>query len=214
MLINLSALAGKTVLAFSAHCDDVPIGCAGLLCRIGQDTGRRALLRTVTFCGGDDPTRRVEERQAMKVLGCEDPEVHSFPDTQLPENSLPIKTKMLAVRDAIGEDEIGLVLCPRLEDRHQDHRTVAENVWRVFRQTLIIEYEIAKYEADLGSPNLYVRLGEEEAEWKVDMLLTAYPSRNRHHWWSAETFFSLMRLRGIECNSNFAEGLYCRKLLV
>ncbi|WP_300328203.1 PIG-L family deacetylase [Accumulibacter sp.] len=214
MLINLASLEGKTVLAFSAHCDDVAIGCAGLLRRIMRDTKAKACLRAVTFCGGDDSTRGAEERHAMTALGCQEQTILSFPDTQLPENSLLIKKEMLDIRDRIGEREIGLILCPRLEDRHQDHRAVAENIWRVFRLALIVEYEIAKYEADLGSPNVYVRLGGEDAAWKVELLLSAYPSRKRHHWWSAETFYALMRLRGVECNSPFAEGMYCRKLAV
>jgi LmbE family N-acetylglucosaminyl deacetylase len=207
-------LRGKTVLIFSAHCDDAAIGCGGTLQRIGTETDGECTRIGVVLSGGSDSVRAAEERDAMSRLGVEPRYLYDFPDTRLPDHWFEVKQAMLGLRDEIGASNIGLILCPRLEDRHQDHRVVAENVWRVFRQHFIIEYEIVKYEADLGHPNFYVNLDGGVAERKVDLLLNAYRSRRCHHWWSAETFFSLMRLRGIESNCTYAEGLYVRKLVV
>lgn len=209
-----AGLRGKTVLVFAAHCDDTPLGCGGTLQRIAADTGNKCTRIGVVFSGGDDPVRTAEEHCAMNRLGIELRHVLTLPDTRLPDSWFDIKEEMLTLREDIGSEHIGLILCPRLEDRHQDHRAVAENVWRVFRKHPIFEYEIAKYESDLGHPNVYVELDGGEAERKVDLLLDCYPSRSIHHWWCAETFFALMRLRGIESNCTYAEGLYVRKLVL
>lgn len=182
--------------------------------RIAAETGGTGERIAMVFSGGDDSLRAEEERVAMGRLGVQLRQLYAFTDSRLPDCWFDIKREMLSLRKEIGEQRIGLILCPRLEDRHQDHRVVAENVWRVFRQHLIMEYEIAKYEADLGHPNMYVNLDNGEAESKVDLLLESYPSRRCHHWWSAETFYSLMRLRGIESNCTFAEGLYARKMTI
>jgi LmbE family N-acetylglucosaminyl deacetylase len=207
-----SGLRGKAVLIFSAHCDDAPIGCGGTLQRIATETGGNCERIAMVFSGGNDSLRAAEERVAMAWLGVQLRQLYDFTDSRLPDYWFDIKQEMLSLRDEIGEQRIGLILCPRLEDRHQDHRVIAENVWRVFRHHLIMEYEIAKYEADLGHPNIYVNLDNGEAQAKVELLLDTYPSRRCHHWWSAEAFYSLMRLRGIESNCTFAEGLYARKM--
>ena len=209
-----ASLRGKTVIVFSAHCDDAAIGCGGTVQRIAKEAGDGCTRIGIVFSGGDNPSRADEEREAMAGLGVEMKQIYNFPDTKLPDHWFAIKQCMLTLREEIGSESIGLVLCPRLEDRHQDHRVIAENVWRIFRQHLILEYEIAKYEADLGQPNIYVSLDGGEAERKVKVLLESSPSRHCHHWWSADTFYSLMHLRGIESNCTYAEGLYGRKLVV
>ena len=108
-----------------------------------------------------------------------------------------------------------LVIAPRLEDRHQDHRTVAELVWQAFRDHLVLEYEIVKFEGDLGHPNLYVPLTESAAERKIEHILAAYPSQAGRGWFSEGTFRSILRLRGVECNapSGYAEAFSARKLV-
>ena len=119
-------------------------------------------------------------------------------------------------------DELGrrvrpdLVIAPRLEDRHQDHRVVAELAWQTFRGPLIAEYEVPKYEGDLGNPNVFVPLAAATLERKVDHLMTAFPSQLGHSWFTAETFRGLARLRGIEAaaETGYAEGFTCRKVVL
>jgi LmbE family N-acetylglucosaminyl deacetylase len=109
-----------------------------------------------------------------------------------------------------------LVLTHRTRDLHQDHRTIAELTWNTFRNHLIAEYEIPKYEGDLGQPNLFVPLTRATAERKTSLLLRHFRSQASRRWFRAETFESLMRLRGIECNApdGFAEAFQVRKLVI
>lgn len=203
----------QTVLVLSAHCDDAELGCGGLLKRLVQD-GEYHEIRHVVFSGGNNPIREEEERNASLAFGIRHATFHSYPDSLLPNYWHEIKKDLLMLRDEIGIGHIGIVLCPRLDDRHQDHRVVTENVWRVFRDHLILEYEIHSYEGDLGQPNIYVELTEAQANEKADLLVKCYPSRACHRWWNRENFLALMRLRGVEANVAYAEGLIARKMLV
>jgi LmbE family N-acetylglucosaminyl deacetylase len=99
------------------------------------------------------------------------------------------------------------------DDRHQDHRVVSDLTWNTFRNHLILEYEIPKYDGDLGQPNVFVPLEAETARRKAKTLCEVFKSQGSRHWFSEDTFLSLMRLRGIECASQFAEGFHCRKLV-
>ena len=200
----------QVVLVLSAHCDDAPLGCGGLLRKLAALSNTPQLVGVV-FTGGPDRLR--EEQAAAGLFGLHYRETRNYYDTLLPNHWADVKDDLQSVRESIGAKNIGLVLCPRLEDRHQDHRIVAENVWRIFRDHLILEYEIHKYEADLASPNFYVRLSEEEAQAKVDSLFEAYQSRRIHHWWTRDVLLSLMRVRGVECNAPFAEGFIARKMV-
>lgn len=206
---------GQEVIVLSAHCDDAEIGCGGLLRRLRTAVEGRNTIRGVIFTGGNDPIRRPEAEAAAKEFGIDHLELFSYPDSLLPDHFGAIKRDLLTLRDNIGVERVGMVLCPHLDDRHQDHRCVAENAWRVFRDHLVLEYEIPKYEGDLGRPNLYVALTEAEADAKVKSLLRCYPSqRQSHRWFTRETFMSLMRLRGVESNREFSEALTVRKMVV
>ncbi len=166
------------------------------------------------FTGGNDENRAEEEKNASKDFGLEVEKIYSYTDSRLPDAWYDIKKILLNIRDAIGSDTIGMIICPSLNDRHQDHRTIAENVWRVFRNHLILEYEIPKYEGDLAQPNFYVKLTESQAVNKAEFIIKNYQSRSCHHWWSVETFLSLMRIRGIEANTEFAEAFFARKIIL
>lgn len=203
----------QVILVLSAHCDDAAIGCGGFLRRIKLENPQ-CKIRQIVFSGGDDPTRNEEEKAASVAFGIHDTTIHSYPDSLFPNHWHEIKKDLLETRDEIGKEQIGIVLCPRLDDRHQDHKIVAENVWRVFRDHLILEFEIHKYEGDLGQPNLYIGLTDVQASEKADLLLKCYPSRSIHYWWSRENFLGLMRIRGSEVNQPYAEGFIVRKILV
>jgi LmbE family N-acetylglucosaminyl deacetylase len=205
---------GQVVLVLSAHCDDAEIGCGGLLRRLDRELGKKCEKIQVAFSGGDDPNRKQEQLVASRAFGMDRIVVHAYPDSLLPDHWQEIKADLLKLREEVGEDRIGMILCPRLDDRHQDHRVVAENVWRVFRNHLVLEYEIVKYEGDLSTPNVYAGLSESQAREKVNLILNSFPSQAWHHWWNPETFLALMRLRGVECRTEFAEGFVARKLLL
>ena len=109
-----------------------------------------------------------------------------------------------------------LIFTHRREDMHQDHRVVAELTWCTFRDHLIFEYEIPKYEGDLGTPNIFVPLSESTCRQKVDTISSCFESQQDKPWFTDDTFWSLLRIRGLESNSSskFAEAFYCRKLTI
>jgi LmbE family N-acetylglucosaminyl deacetylase len=109
-----------------------------------------------------------------------------------------------------------LIFTPRLEDRHQDHRLTSEVTWQTFRDHAIFEYEIPKYEGDLVTPNFYVPLDRRIAQRKAREIVRLYGSQHDKHWFTEETFTSLLRLRGIECRAagGYAEAFHCRKLVL
>ena len=109
-----------------------------------------------------------------------------------------------------------LIFTHNHKDAHQDHRLLAELTWNTFRDHLILEYEIPKYDGDFGRPCVFVPLDSDVCRKKVDYLMELFPSQHTKHWFQADTFFSLMRLRGMECNapSGYAEAFYCHKLVL
>jgi LmbE family N-acetylglucosaminyl deacetylase len=200
------------ILALGAHADDIEIGAAGLLLELAA--GRSDLEIGWIVLSGDDAraaearasaTRLVDGRAKLTV------ETYAFRERFFPH--LPELKEQF---DDLGRRfDPDLVLAPRLEDRHQDHRTVAEYAWQTFRDHLILEYEIAKYEGDLGQPNLYVPLAAATVDRKVEHVLAAYPSQANHRWFDEATFRATLRLRGIESNapSGYAEAFTARKLV-
>ena len=102
------------------------------------------------------------------------------------------------------------------KDAHQDHRLLSELTWQTFRNHLILEYEISKYDGDLGQPNLFVPLDKDDCQQKINCLMDDFESQKGKHWFEPETFFALMRLRGIECcsPSGYAEAFYCHKVVL
>lgn len=202
------------MLCLGAHSDDVEIGCAGTLLRLAERP--EALhVRWVVFSGDrerarearESAARLVEEGDSLKV------DVHDFRDGFFPEHWAEIKETF---EDLKQEREPDLVFTHRLEDRHQDHRTIADLTWNTFRNHLILEYEIPKYEGDLGEPNAYVPLSAETARRKADHLSKAFPSQRGKSWFEEETFVGLARLRGVECGAEekHAEAFRARKAIL
>jgi LmbE family N-acetylglucosaminyl deacetylase len=109
-----------------------------------------------------------------------------------------------------------LIFTHNRRDSHQDHRLIAELTWNTFRDHFILEYEIPKYDGDMGQPSVFVPLDTEIYQKKVANLMEAFATQRSKHWFQPETFLGLMRLRGMECNapSGYAEAFYCRKLVI
>lgn len=199
------------LLAIGAHADDIEIGCGGTLLRLlAEHSG--AELRYVVF--SSTPEREAEARGAAAELGASAVEIHRFADGYLPyAEPAKVKDTMAALRRDCDPD---IVFTHRREDRHQDHAHIAELTWNSFRDHVVLEYEIPKYEGDLGQPNVYVTLPEAVARKKIDVALRHYATQAGKNWFRAETFEAVMRLRAIECNSptGWAEGFYGRKLVL
>jgi LmbE family N-acetylglucosaminyl deacetylase len=202
------------VLCLGAHADDIEIGCAGTLLRWLAEHERVAVTWVVFSATGE---RAVEARRSAKALMRRASELDivlgDFPDARMPSEFDRAKDFVSAVARRVKPD---VVLTHRLEDRHQDHRLVAELTWQTWRDQLILEYEIPKYEGDLGQPNVYVPLPPALAARKLKHLMTHFGSQRAKDWFRPATFQGLMALRGIECRagSGQAEAFHLRKAVI
>lgn len=202
-----------TVLCLGAHADDIEIGCGGTVLRLAAETPGLAV-RWVVFSG--DRERQAEARLSASSFldGIADTEVRTldFRESFFPANLAAIKEEFEALKDLRPD----LILTHHKLDHHQDHRVVAELTWNTFRDHLILEYEIPKYDGDLGNPNLFVPLPSRLGQRKVEALMHHFPSQRQRQWFSPDTFLGLMRLRGIQCNAaeGLAEAFHCPKAVL
>jgi LmbE family N-acetylglucosaminyl deacetylase len=199
------------LLCIGAHSDDIEIGCGGTVLTLVSSRPGIDVRWVVVSAAAERATEA--RRSAEKMLegaGRVEVVVGGFRERYLPY--LPEVKEFFD--DLGGGPSPDLVLAPRVDDLHQDHRTVAELTLNTFRDHLVLHYEIPKYDADLAIPNVYVPLTEDVARRKVEHLMAAFPSQAGRHWYDQETFRGLMRLRGVECRApdGYAEGLYGRKL--
>ncbi|MFO7324643.1 MAG: PIG-L deacetylase family protein [Pseudomonadota bacterium] len=204
----------RDVLCLGAHCDDVEIGCGGTLAALTR-ANPHCRVRIVTFSG--NATRRAESRTALQRLvptgSATQVEIHDFRDGFFPAQWSDIKGVFEAMKGGYRPD---VVLTHHADDRHQDHRVVCELAWNTFRDSMMLEYEIPKWDGDLGRPQVYVPLQKSAVDLKLRTLDECFPSQRERAWFSADVFTGLMRLRGMECNApdGFAEAFHVRKLVL
>lgn len=202
------------LLCIGAHSDDIEIGCGGTLLE-WLSIHTQTDVTWVVLCASG--FRAIEARNSAKALlrraKQTNLKLYGFRDGYLPTQFAEVKTQFNALKSKVQPD---VIFTHRLDDRHQDHRLVAEFTWQTFRDHVIFEYEIPKYEGDLGQPNLFVPLAESTGRQKVEHIMRHFDSQSSKDWFCPETFFGLMRLRGIECRavSGFAEALHARKLSI
>ncbi len=212
------ALAGgsgpRRVLCIGAHCDDIEIGCAGALLQLQK--GRTDLTIDWVVLTGD-AARQAETRAAMQLLvepRCRgELDFGGFPDSRLPAVYGPLKDYFGALAARFRPD---ILFCHERGDAHQDHRMVNEMAWGAFRNHLILEYEIVKWDGGLTTPNFYVPLDPEVIDRKIDALMQTYGTQRSKDWFTPDTFRAMSRLRGIECRapSGHAEGFTTRKMVL
>ena len=213
-MIACSLNGVRRVLCLGAHSDDIEIGCGGTILRLLDRSDRIEFYWMVLSA---NPERaREAQRSARAFLGRARRKtvvVKSFRDGFLPYLGPPVKECFEELKRAFAPD---VIFTHCRHDLHQDHRLVCELTWNTFRNHLILEYEIPKYDADLGSPNVFMPLSDAIARKKVKMLMRVFGSQRDKHWFSEDLFQGLMRLRAIEAASpaRFAEAFYCRKLLL
>jgi LmbE family N-acetylglucosaminyl deacetylase len=204
----------RRVLCLGAHPDDIEIGCGGTIRRLTAEVPGLEVRWIVMSADGEraDEARAGAERFLAGVER-KTITVAAFRDAWFPAQFAELKGFF---RELALEAPPDLVFTHRCEDVHQDHRTVAELTWQTFRDQPILEYEIPKYEGDLGHPNVFAPLSRELCAWKIDGLLASFPSQRERAWFTPETFWATLRLRGVESQSptGFAEGLYGRKLVI
>jgi LmbE family N-acetylglucosaminyl deacetylase len=213
--LKLSTRGALQVLCLGSHSDDVEIGCGGTILRLSEEYPC-CKFQWVVLSATEE--REVEARCAAELFAGSarlsgPPIVKHFPDGFLPFVGAEVKAVFEELKGIVSPD---LIFCPSRTDAHQDHRLIGELTWNTFRNHLILEYEIPKYDGDMGQPSVFVPLSAVQYRQKVDCLMEAFPSQHAKPWFEPQTFLSLMRLRGMECNapSGYAEAFYCRKLVL
>jgi LmbE family N-acetylglucosaminyl deacetylase len=211
--LELGAFAhGGVVLCIGAHCDDIEIGCGGTLLRL-LDANPALEVHYLVLCS--DALRKREALDAARRLLGDAAEkrvrVHAFRDGFLPWSGGEVKECFEALKRSVSPD---LILTHTRGDLHQDHRLASELTWNTFRDHCILEYEIPKYDGDLGAPNFFVPLSEAQVARKLEIVVGAFASQRARRWFDAETFRALLRLRGVECNAAHAEAFHARKLVL
>ncbi len=215
-MTNLNQFFGNNrplkILALGAHCDDIEIGCGGALLHLLSNYNVEEV-HWVVF--SSNPVRELEARKSAEHFLSKATKkkivIKSFRNGYFPFVGAEIKDFFEVIKKDISPD---LIFTHYRDDRHQDHRCISDLCWNTFRDNLIFEYEIPKYDGDIGNPNLFIPLTIENKNKKIESLLTYFPSQNNKQWFTENTFESIMRIRGIESNaqSGFAEAFYARKI--
>jgi LmbE family N-acetylglucosaminyl deacetylase len=210
---NFPRDASLKVLCLGAHCDDIEIGCGGTL-RILCQQYANIDVNWIVFSARDEQRKQEATRSAelfLKDVRTKTVVMKDFEDTLFPYSGRDIKDFFRQCSTSFQPD---LIFTHYRHDLHQDHRLLCELTWNAFRNHLILEYEIPKFDGDLGTPNFFVPLGEDVVQEKIAHLCANFPTQLSKPWFSPDTFRGLMRLRGMECNaeSGFAEAFYCRKI--
>lgn len=202
------------ILCLGAHSDDIEIGCGGTILRL---TGTYRDIHVVWVVLGATQQRADEARRSADLFLGQATEktvvVKGFRDGFFPYIGAEVKEYFEQLKRELSPD---IIFTHYRHDRHQDHRLVSDLTWNTFRHHFILEYEIPKYDGDLGNPNFYVRLDEETCVTKVKYLIATFQTQANKHWFSEDTFFALSRLRGIESHmpTQYAEAFYCRKATI
>jgi LmbE family N-acetylglucosaminyl deacetylase len=201
-----------SVLCLGAHSDDIEIGAGAFLLSMMA----RGVRLDVHWCvlsglGTREQEARNSASDFLSGAASQNVEVMSFRDTTFPEQSEAIKAYLANLKSRVKPD---LIVTHRRDDAHQDHRTICGLTWTTFRDHLILEYEVPKWDGDLGQPNVYVPVGARELERKIALLETHFATQRSKDWFDPEVFRGLARLRGMECRApeGYAEAFFARKV--
>jgi LmbE family N-acetylglucosaminyl deacetylase len=213
LTLQLPPAAGGrlSVLAVGAHPDDIEIGAGGTLLTLASAyPGLQVRYVVLTGTAARQAEARTAARAFLPAADLE-PVLHGLPEGRLPAVWGEVKEILEQVAEAFSPQ---LIIAPWRDDAHQDHRTIGEIVPTVFRDGLVLSYEIPKWDGDLGRPSTYFPLTAAVARHKLELLHACYPSQRGRDWWDDEVFLGLARLRGAECRSRYAEAFYCAKSVI
>jgi len=204
----------RRILCLGAHSDDIEIGVGGTLLKLAEQISDLEICWVVFSAPGqraDEASRSANE--FLSSVRRRQVKIGSFRESYFPSEWPAIKDWFEKIRTEFDPE---LVFTHYRDDRHQDHRVLSDLAWNTFRNHLILEYEILKYDGDLGCPNLFVPLPEEACARKIELLLKHFKTQLSKHWFTGDTFEAMHRIRGIECASpsGRAEAFYCRKMVL
>jgi LmbE family N-acetylglucosaminyl deacetylase len=212
--LNLDTSQGLRILAIGAHSDDIEIGCGGTILTLLRDyPGSTVHWVVFSAVGEREQEARRSAEAFLESAAVKDVRTFGFRDGFFPFEGAAVKQCFETLKAEIAPD---LVLTHRLEDRHQDHRLLADLTWNTFRDHMILEYEIPKYEGDLGHSNLFVPIAPELSHRKVSLLMSMFGTQRSKRWFAEDLFAGLMRLRAVEAGlaEGHAEAFHARKLML
>ncbi len=202
------------LLCLGAHSDDIEIGCGGTILAL-LERYESVSVRWVVFSSNEVRAREARQSAAAFLARAQERQVtvKSYRDGFFPFQGAQIKDDFEELKREFSPD---LILTHYRDDRHQDHRLISDLTWNTFRNHLILEYEIPKYDGDLGQPNFFAPLEESICSRKIRNIIESFQSQGQKQWFDEQTFLALLRLRGMEANSptRFAEAFYCRKAIL
>lgn len=204
--------AGIKLLCLGAHCDDIEIGCGGTLLKLIEQHNI-SFIKWVVFTSIEERAIEAKKSASLFLQHAKEKDIviHGYKDGFLPYLGYEIKSRFEEIKKEFVPD---VIFTHYRNDRHQDHRLISDLTWNTYRNHLLLEYEIPKYDGDLGIPNFFVPLPSAIVENKINIMLESFPSQASKHWFDKETFLSLMRIRGMESASatSYAEAFHARKI--
>jgi len=202
----------SSIAVVGAHCDDIAIGAGATLLMLARQV-RGLEVHALVMSGGG--TARADEEAAALEAFCPGAKVrltvHDHADGRLPASWDVVKDRLSQFRQTCDPQ---VVFAPQRDDVHQDHRLMAKLMPTEFRDHLVLGFEILKWESDLPNPSHYHPIPDDLADLKVELLHRHYPSQSAHHWFDRESFLSLMRIRGVQCRSRYAEAFIVEKATI
>jgi LmbE family N-acetylglucosaminyl deacetylase len=210
--LHRSASPSK-ILCLGAHSDDIEIGCGGTILRfLREEQGTEVRWIVFSARGSRAGEARKSARLFLGDAKRKRVSIENFKDGFFPYIGYGIKTYFEKIKKAYSPD---IIFTHFRHDLHQDHRLISELTWNTFRDHFILEYEVVKYDGDLGTPNFFVHLGKDIAAKKIEYLNRCFKTQGQRKWFTDDSFFAILRLRGIESNApeTYAEGFHCRKAI-
>ena len=202
------------ILCLGAHCDDIEIGCGGTILKLLQQY-KRTSVHWVVFSSDEQRGEEAHESANTFLRQAESKNIviKTFTTSFFPYVGTDIKLYFERLKQEVSPD---VIFTHYRNDLHQDHRVISELTWNSFRDHLILEYEIPKYDGDFGSPNSFVHLDESIVQKKIGFIMESFHSQKGKHWFDKEMFSAVLRVRGMESCSpaKYAEGFYCRKMVL
>ena len=204
----------RRVLCLGAHSDDIEIGAGATLLQLAKSIPELEVYWVVFSAPGlraEEATRSADD--FLAGVAPKQVRIGSFRESYFPSEWSTIKQWFEDIRSTFDPD---VIFTHYRDDRHQDHRVLSDLAWNTFRNHLILEYEILKYDGDLGRPNIFVPLSQELCSRKIELLLKHFKTQSTKHWFTRDTFEAMHRIRGVECASDtrLAEAFHCRKMLL
>lgn len=202
------------ILCLGAHPDDIEVGCGGTIQRLIEEVHETHFF-WIVFSGDGKRGKEAYEgaRVFLNKVKSKKIDVQQFRESYFPFIGARIKDYFEKLKKEFSPD---IIFTHYTNDAHQDHRLVSNLTWNTFRDHFILEYEVPKYDGDLGNPNLYVHLNESDVQRKIEYICDIFRTQKEKQWFTEETFRSILRIRGVESNSpsKYAEAFYCRKIVL